>query len=345
MKAIGNFFRMLVALFACLVFFADRNKDIFLKNIIVCRPGDPAPFPVDPALTGIVIAYRNPALIADEVCPRVMVNGSKFKYLKHKLADGFTVPDTKVGRKSRPNQVEFSATEETSAVQDYGLEDAVPQEDIDNAPSNYDPLGRAAEGIADLIALDREIRVSNLLFSAANYTYKSTLSGDSQFSSANSTPIKTILAALEDMIVRANVLVFGQSAWTQFRQNPEIVSAVLGNSGTKGVVTKEQVAALFEVDRIVVGKSYVNSAKKGQTVSMSRVWGKHLAMLAIDNLADTTNSRISFALTAQWGQKVARRDYDKNIGLHGGEVVKAGESVKELIIAKEAGYFFENAVA
>ena len=60
------------------------------------------PFPITPAMTAVAIAYRNPRLIADEVLPRVPVPLQEFKYLKYTLEDGFTIPDTKVGRKSAP---------------------------------------------------------------------------------------------------------------------------------------------------------------------------------------------------------------------------------------------------
>jgi hypothetical protein len=138
-----------------------------------------APFPIQPALTAVAIRYGNSSYIADSVAPRLPVATQEFKYLKHVLADGFTLPDTRVGRKSQPNEVEFSATEETASTEDYGLEDPIPQADINNAPANYDPLARATEGVMDLIMLDREKRVADVIFAAGTYATanKTTLSG------------------------------------------------------------------------------------------------------------------------------------------------------------------------
>lgn len=98
-----------------------------------------APFPIDPELTAIAIAYRNGRMISDEVLPRVPVGKQEFKFWKYDLAQGFTVPETLVGRKSKPNEVEFSATDETGSTEDHGLDAPVPQADIDNAPTNYNP--------------------------------------------------------------------------------------------------------------------------------------------------------------------------------------------------------------
>ena len=70
-----------------------------------------APFPIQPELTAIAIGYRNTRLIADAILPRIPVGTQEFKYLMYNLADGFTVPDTKVGRKGKVNEVECAVQE------------------------------------------------------------------------------------------------------------------------------------------------------------------------------------------------------------------------------------------
>ncbi|MGH8568783.1 MAG: phage capsid protein [Gammaproteobacteria bacterium] len=306
-----------------------------------------APFPVQPYLTAIAIAYRNPVLIADEVLPRVPVGVQDFKYLKHNLADGFTIPDTKVGRRAKPNEVEFQATETSASTQDYGLDDPVPQADIDNAPPNYDPLMRATEGVTDLILLDREKRTADLVFDAAQYATanKTTLSGLSQWSDfTNSDPIAAILNALDGTVMRPNIAVLGQAVYTKLRTHPKVVQAFYGNAATAGVVPREFLAQLLEFDAVLVGQGWLNTAKKGQAVSLARVWGKHCALLYRDRLADA-NRGVTFGFTAEWGGRVAGSQSDPDIGLRGGQRVRVGESVKELLTANDLGYLFTNAVA
>lgn len=306
-----------------------------------------APFPVQPYLTDIAAAYRNGRLIADLVLPRVPVPTQDFKYLKYAFADGFTIPDTKVGRKGRPNEVEFSATEVAASTLDYGLDDPVPQTDIDNAPPQYDPLGRAVEGVTDLVLLDREQRAAALVFDNTQYAAanKSTLSGTSQWSDfTNSDPIAAILAALDVMVMRGNILVVGQAVYTKLRTHPKVVQAFYGNAATAGVVPRSFLAQLLELDDVLVGEGWLNSAKKGQTASVARVWGKHAVLMYRDTLADT-RKRVTFGFTAQWGQRVAGAMPDENIGLRGGQRVRVGESVKEILTANDLGYMFTNAVA
>jgi len=88
-------------------------------------------FPINPALTAIAMAYRNPdqVLIADQVLPRIPV-AQLFKYTKYDLAQGFTIPDTKVGPKSEPNKVDFGGTELQAQTADYGLDDLIAEAEI-----------------------------------------------------------------------------------------------------------------------------------------------------------------------------------------------------------------------
>jgi hypothetical protein len=305
-----------------------------------------APFPIQPELTAIAVMYKNNKMIADQVAPRFSVGKQEFKYLKHDLAEGFTVPDTKVGRKSAPNQVEFVATEVTDSTEDHGLDDAIPQADINNAPPNYNPLGKSVQYLTNLIELDREVRVANMVFNANNYAAanKVTLSGTSQFSSTTSAPIDAITDALDGMVMRANVMVIGRLAYSKLVRHPDILKAYYGNLNDKGIANRQVLMDLFELDDVLIGESLVNNARKGQSASLARAWGKHISLIHRDSNADAMRGT-TFMLTAQFGSRIAGSIPDGDIGLRGGVRVRTGEGVKEFMPANDLGYFFQNAVA
>lgn len=307
-----------------------------------------APFPVEPQMTAIAVAYRNEEFIADRVFPRVPVGVKTFKYLKYTLADRFTIPDTKVGRKGAPNEVEFSATEVEASCLDYGLDDPVPQDDIDQAPAGYDPLGNAVEGVMELVLLDREKRAADLAFDATQYAAanKVQLAGNDQWSSthADSDPLADILTGLDACIMRPNIMVIGRAGWTKLSTHSMIAKAIFKAGATAGIATRQQVADLFELEEIIVGQSWVNTAKKGQAMTKARVWGKHCALLRRDRNANTRRG-VTFGLTAQYGSRVAGSIADPKIGLRGGQRVRAGETVKEVITANDLGYFIQDCVA
>ncbi len=306
------------------------------------------PFPVLPELTAVALAHKNKKLIADLVSVRIGQTKREFRYTKYTTEESFTVPETRVGRKGKPNEVEFTGTPVDSSVEDYGLDDPVPQSDIaDAAGTNIDPLKNAVMGVANLIDLDREVRVATQVFATANYATanKTTLSGTSQLSDfANSDPIGVVLAGLDACLARPNIMVIGQAAYTKLVQHPKIVKAVLGNAGDSGVATREAIARLFELDQVVVGEGWVNTAKKGQTPTMARVWGKHIALLHNDPNPNIEGQMAMF-WTAQWGTRIAGSQADSSIGVYGGQRVRVAESVKEVCTSTDLGYLIINAVA
>ena len=310
-----------------------------------------APFPVTPELTAVSLAYRNAKLIADEVLPRVPVGLQAFKYMSYPKGTFFSVPETKVGRKGQPNTVEFTGSEVDSSTQDHALDDEVPNADIENArnqPGMPDPLMRAAEVTTELLALAREKRAADLVFAAANYAAgnKVQLAGNDQWSSthADSTPIIDITTALDACIVRPNVMVIGRAAFTKLAMHASIVKAYNGTAGDAGIVPRMFLAQLFELDEVLIGEGWINTAAKGQAPTLTRVWGKHCALINRNKLADTQRGT-TFGFTAQWGARISGSEYDGKIGMRGGQRVRVGESVKELIVANDLGYFIEDAVA
>lgn len=314
-----------------------------------------APFTVQPRLTAISLGYRNTSLIQDQALPRVPTGGTQaYIWNRYALADGLTIPDTRVGRTGRPRQYEPSSSEESGKTTDYGIDVPVPNADVQNARgqadanarANADPEGRAALLSRDIVALDREVRVAGKIFGAGTYGAgnKVTLSGSSQWSHVDSDPVTAILEAMDLLMMRPNVLVLGQAVWTKFRRHPKVVSSILGNAGTQGVASREAVRELLELDQLLIGQSFLNTARPGQPVSMSRVWGKHAAMYHLDP-AGGPRDKMSFGWTAVWDDVTTGTIPDPNMGVRGGTQVRCYESVDEQIATPDLGYLFTNAVA
>lgn len=301
-------------------------------------------FEVNPEYTAIAIAYKNPEAnyIADKIFPYIPVDSSDFKYNEYPKEESFTVPDTRVGRTSEPTRVEFSTKSKTASVEDYALDVPVPGSDVEKAKnSKYDPKGRAIEGATNLVLLDRELRCAKLARNLANYAQKETLTTGSYFNDDSSNPIKTILSAREKMIVDPNCLLLGSDVWNYLRQHPKVVKATNRNSGDAGVAARQAVAELLEVNEIIVGNTRYNRAKKGHSAILEPCWKGICSLIYRDSTADT-HQGVTWGLTARFGDRFAGDYFDPKMGARGGEVVRSGECVKELVIAPDCGYAFEN---
>lgn len=306
------------------------------------------PFPIDPKMTAVALAYRNAdiSLIADDVLP-LTPTAQEFKYLKYDLAQGFTVPDAKVGRKSTPTEIEFSATEVYDKVVDFGFDDIIPNEDIQADNQGVDPLGTATMYLTNLINLAREQRAASLVFNTGSFVAgnQATLSGTSQWSDgANSDPVAAISDALDIPVMRPNICVLGQQTWTKLRRHPKLVQAIKGTAQGAGMVGRQEFEDFFELQALYVGAGFVNAAKKGQTASLGRIWGKHAAFIYRDRAAGP-QAGVTFGFTASFGNKIAGQIPEPTLGLTGAVRARVGQRVKELVCATDLGYFFQNAVA
>lgn len=309
----------------------------------------PQPFPIDPELTGIAIAFRNAEMIADQVLPRLepRLTKSQFKYMVFGFDQLITIPDTKVGRKSEPGTMEFGGTEVAAFTKDYGQDSIIPIDDIAQAPAGYDPKAFATQQLTNIIELDREKRVADKVFDADTYgaDNQEVLAGTDQWSNAASNPLVQIEEAQNKMIMPGNVLVLGREGWSAMRTNPAVLAALTPSGSDKGLANKRAVADLLELDDILVGSGWANAAKPGQAPVRYRLWGKHAALIRRERIVSSLGEVPTFGWTAQYGTRVAGSIDEPKIGLRGSVRVRTGESVEELISAPELGYFFENVAA
>ncbi len=296
-----------------------------------------------PEYTGIAIAYQNKELIADRVMPRRAVGAEIFKWTKFPKGDRFTIPDTKMGRSSHANQVEFGGTEEQDTTIDYGLEAFVPNKDIANFSATYDPLGIATTNVSELLALSREKRVADLTFGASNYSAsnKVTLVGGTQWSDyTNSDPVDAILEYLDGLLIRPNKAVFGRAVWTKLKKHPKVVSKIFGSANTTGLVSRQAFADALELDEIMIGQSMLNTAKRGQNATYSEVWGKHAAFIY-----QSGTSEMTWGFTGERRSRRMETFEDPRAGIEGSTIVRVSEALKEVNPANDLGFLFVNAVA
>jgi hypothetical protein len=305
------------------------------------------PFPIDARLTAIALAYRNLdiTLIAESVMPRTPT-AKKFTWRSYAAEQGFTVPNTSVGRKSYPTEVEFGATEHTDSTQDYALDDFVPQADQTDDNAGVDPRGMAVAGLVNLITLGREIRVANTAFSAGSYAPANilTMAPGGQLSDAAVDPNEVIEDMLDKPFYRPNVAIFGQRTWSRLRRNKKLVQAIKGTNQEAGMVSRAEFAEHFEIGEVLVGAGRFNVAAKGQPMNLQRVWGNHAAFIYRDRQAGP-QSGMTWGFTAEHMSRFVRPIPDGKRGIEGGETIRVGERLKELVVAKDLGCFIQNAVA
>lgn len=301
------------------------------------------PFPQSEQILALTIGYKHADCIAEQVLPVKKVNEEKFTYTEISLKDSLQLPDTKVGRKSRPNELETSATEKTEHTDDHAIDDFVPNSDLDKARPGYNPRLMAAQATMNVVKLRQELRVKDIVFGSSNYLVDQTEDiTATKFSADTTNPIDIIEEAKDKMVVTPNQVTLGQDVYSALRRNPFVVKAVFKNDGDSGIVPLQGLEDLFEM-KFIVGRAIFDTAKPGQSVNWSKIWKNHLALQYIDAMSAANEPSLSQGFIAHYDD-VGAEIPDQVRGIKGGVIIRAGHQRKEVLTSNLAGYLIQNAV-
>lgn len=298
---------------------------------------DQHPYVVNPELTGISLAYRNQLYIGDSVLPRVPVTSEVFKYTTYSKEQFLTVPKTLIGRKGQANEVELIGKEETASVETHSLKDVVPQADIDAASGKQNPSQKATIYVTELLQLGRELRAASIFQNSANY---GVVESSAKIDDADTNTVDLIQDIIDSMMVTPNTAVMNRVVASKLRRSAAIVKAFGSTTGT-GMVPLEFIKEFFGFQNIFIGQAMVNSAKKGQTPTLTGAWANDISLIHINPIAEV-DMGLTFGFTAEFESRQIKTYFDEDRGSKGAEIVRGVEQLKDLVIAKECGAIIKN---
>lgn len=311
---------------------------------------EPQTLHIDQALTNFSLQYQNEAFIWDKVMPSLKVNKRSDKYFVYNKDQRFRIPDDKIGPKGMANEMELIMDDPGNySVKDHSLADYVTVEEEQNADTPLAPRTDVTQLLMERLHLAQEKRVADTAFNANNYptANKVALSGNSQWGGSSQDPINDILTGLDKAFMRPNKIVFGADAWKVFRTSPKVLDAVKSSSRLQaaegGIATAPEVANLFEVDEIIIGRARYTASKQGQAATYSRLWGKHCALLYVAK--EPTIRSVTFGVTFVEMLFTTFSVFDEKRGVKGATYIKSAWNSDERVIASDVGYFIQDAVA
>jgi hypothetical protein len=295
------------------------------------EPNSPA---VNPILTNIATQYRNASFIADAIMPSIPVVNKSGRYLAYTKPDRFTVRDTTLAPKAEAKEVEMTASEATYACKGYALKDFVSDDEVNNSPSPLSPQSDTVEFLQDLVQLDREKRVVDLL--AANVPGAN---AGAKWNVAGTDVIGDINTAIANCFAPPNTVIMSYDVLLALDKNTGIMDRI--KYSQMGVLTEELLAKLFKVDRVIIGKSKYNTAKRGQTPAYTQVWSDnvYVAYIAPRVTPRTLTLGATFAETlygSQWWRVRSWREEKRGLG--GGNEIQVEASLDEKLIAADVAY-------
>ena len=275
----------------------------------------------DVHLTNIAMNYRPEGMIGGEVFPMVPVDKQSNMIKTYTQADLFRRFDTVRARGQEAKVVEYNVGSDQFFCRNYALKGVVTIEDRVNA----DPIFVRSEengkvmNVMDSLLLDWDVRVAALAFTTTNVGTSANVAS-SWTDYTNSTPHRdlwTMMDNVQDITgYRPNHIAFGQAAWKHFRRNDDVIDKTLRTAITGGdrSISQQEAAAFLEVDQVLVGNGYYNTAHEGIAQTLTPIWGPHV--LVYYRPSEASTERPSFGYSMRWqapgiaNMGVERHGYD-----------------------------------
>ncbi len=302
---------------------------------------------IDPILTEIAQGYQNAEMVGMTLFPYVPVMQRGGKIISFSKED-FALYNTARAPGANTRRVQFGYTSGSYALEQHALEAVAPWEHQQEA-SNVAGIQLASMAVRktqNIIALRLEKAQADLATTAASYasTNKVTLSGTSQWSdysgtSAPSKDIETAKDAIRAQIgKRGNTVLLGAAVWKALRQHPAIIDRIKYTG--RDVVTTDLLAALWGVDRVVVG----DAVYADESGTLADVWGKFVivAYTKIGSVADLGEPSYGYTYRLDGAPYVEQGYQDRNAK---SDVYPVTDEVAPVLTAPLSGYLISAAVA
>lgn len=252
---------------------------------------------IDPILSTVAQGYRNAEFIGDTLFPRVPVYASGGQIIEFGK-EAFLNYNLRRTPGAATKRIQFGYLGKPFALLQDSVEVPVPREFMRDAAAvpGIDLGTRSVALGMKIVTKSLEMDQAAIATNAANYdvNHQLILAGASKWSAAGSTPSVDIANAREQIRgsvgIYPNTVVLSAKAFQAAINNPSVVGRF--QYTTHDVITEQMLAALWNVDKVVVGKAI--SMTDGGVAS--DIWGNNV-ILAYTNLGSQNAEEPSFGYT------------------------------------------------
>lgn len=239
---------------------------------------------IDVPLTNVALNYRPTGMIADLICPVVPVPKQSNLYPVWDQGDIFRSESDQRAPGAEARLIHRNVSSDNYFCKNYALKMSLTLEDMENADEAYIQILREGRTmhILDKLGLGWEVRIAGLCTSGTNvYSYSACASSWAVVTGGDPVgDVKTKIDMIQDVSgYRPNKIVFGGKAWRVFNKNDNVTKHFWGTAGGSGksrFVTRQMAQEIFEVDEVLVGEAYRNTAGEGLTMSLASIWADHV---------------------------------------------------------------------
>lgn len=315
---------------------------------------------VNVALTTISIAYIQDQsyFIADQVFPNVPVEQQSNRYYIYNKGDWLRT-EAEIrgpGSESRGSGYRLDNTP-TYYANVYAVHKDVDDQVRANSDAVLNTDRDATQWVTQQMLIKRDLVWASQYFKTGVWDTEraGVASGPTgtqflRWDVAGSTPIEDVTSAVVSQVqntgFKPNVLVLSPFVFNALKNHAEVLDRIKYTQ--RGIVTTDLLAALFDVDKVVIAYAVQNTAAEGATASMSFVFGKHALLLYANPTPSimTPSAGYTFSWTGWFGatglglriKQFRKEDIES-------DRIEAQMAFDMKVVATDCGYMFLNAVS
>lgn len=299
----------------------------------------------DPILTEVARGYFSPeAPVADVLFPIVTVAARAGRILSFG-PDDFKLVNTRRAPGANTKRIQYGYASEPFSLYDYRLEGTVHREHDEEARNvpGIDLASGAIRKVQNVMAIERENQAAQIAQNPAMYdtTNKTALSSTSMWDNPASNPADDIDEAKE--VIRQqigrepNVMTLGPRVLRKLRRHPKLLDKI-STSTDRTPLSIEQLAKLFDLERIVVGKAVVHNGTK-----FADLWANNaiLAFTTPGSAADQGSPSFGYTYRLKDRPWVEEPYFENNTVTW---YYPTSDAYQAALTGKAAGFLFSNVV-
>lgn len=310
-----------------------------------------------PALSSFALEYNNPQFVGDQVFPIVESETKDVRYgILDKLNMFQNVPD-ELAKDGEANEVGFGAATDIKMMKNYALKTTISREDTADAESFVNVAMDQVTILRAALALRREVRQANLLYTKLDGAGRSATSAVLWSDKTGSAP--DIVAQVRDLrnlaLYPYTKAVCPKQVFIQLERAPSLVSQwFTGNTGMK-VLTQAQIEETLGVSLLIPDGRVSAQRRPGPIVgsmdAIGRIWGNHFFLLRVtDTIPNRMEPGCGYQFRRRWTKGTVgdnmqvRAWYEPRLGIGGSDVVQQEYQALDLVLSTDMGYVLKNVV-
>lgn len=229
------------------------------------------------------LAAAMQGFIGLQVLPTFSAQRQTANFSKVKVAALLAERDTTRASGGGYSRQEYEFEQDSYACVEHGAEEIL--DDRERAIYSYtiDFERINAMRAVDAVIRNQERRIANAVFNATTFTAHPVTTEWS--SPSGSTPVDDVMAAINAFKLQSgmmpNALIFNDQVMRNLQRCDQIIDQVkYSGIDDPKKITRQMLAALFNVDQIIVPNTMRNTANQGQAAAFGNIWSSEYVMLA-----------------------------------------------------------------